>query len=164
MMEAAAAAQAGSVAGDRKHDPLMQRPFGLLSVGETFISKGRTITETDVVQFAALTGDWHPQHSDAVYGEQSIFGGRVAHGLLIVSYSIGLVPNEYVLALRRLKKVVFKRPVFFGDTIHVEAAITGLRPFSDEAGLVSGRWRVLNQRDELVCMLEIEALWRRDWL
>lgn len=163
-MEAAAAVPAQATQENRKDDALMQRPFDLLTVGETWISKGRTITETDVVNFAALTADWHPQHSDAVYGEQSIFGARVAHGLLIVSYSIGLVPNEYVLALRRLKKVVYKRPVFFGDTIHVEAKITGLRPFSDEAGLVSGRWRVLNQRDELVCMLEIEALWRRDWL
>jgi acyl dehydratase len=151
---------------DRGHrdDAQMQRPFDLLRVGETFLSKGRTITESDVVGFAALTGDWHPQHSDAVFGARSIFGARIAHGLLLLSYSIGLVPNEYVVALRRLKRVVFKRPVYFGDTIHVDAAITALHPFSEQAGLVSGRWKILNQRDELVCALEIEALWRRERL
>ncbi|HEX5146281.1 MAG TPA: MaoC/PaaZ C-terminal domain-containing protein [Conexibacter sp.] len=147
----------------RRNDALLLRPFGELRVGETFISKGRTITESDVVQFAALTGDWHPQHSDAVYGEQSIFGARVAHGLLLLSYSVGLVPNQYVVALRRLRRVVFKRPVYFGDTIHVEAEIKELRPFGEEAGLVSGFWRIFNQRGELVCSIEMEALWATQW-
>jgi 3-hydroxybutyryl-CoA dehydratase len=148
---------------DRRNETLMHRPFGDLVVGETFVSRGRTITESDVVGFAALTGDWHPQHSDAVFGEQSIFGARVAHGMLLLSYSIGLVPNEYIVALRRLRRVVFKRPVYFGDTIHVEAQITDLSPFSDDAGLVGGRWRIHNQRGELVCLLEMEALWRVEW-
>lgn len=164
MTQAATAAPARAPSRERRDDALMLRPFGELRVGETFVSRGRTITESDVVAFAALTGDWHPQHSDAVYGEQSIFGARVAHGLLLLSYSIGLVPNQYVVALRRLKRVVFKRPVYFGDTIHVEAEIKELRPFSEQAGLVSGFWRLLNQRAELVCVIEMEALWRLEWL
>jgi 3-hydroxybutyryl-CoA dehydratase len=163
MTQAAATVPTRTLGENRRDDALMQRPFGQLQIGETFISKGRTITESDVVAFAALTGDWHPQHSDAVFGEQSIFGARVAHGLLLLSYSIGLVPNEYVVALRRLKRVVFKRPVYFNDTIHVTAEITGLRPFSEEAGLVSGYWRIHNQRDEPVCLIEMEALWRTEW-
>jgi 3-hydroxybutyryl-CoA dehydratase len=163
MTQAATEGPARAPEQERRDDALMLRPFGLLRVGETFVSRGRTITESDVVAFAALTGDWHPQHSDAVYGEQSIFGARVAHGLLLLCYSIGLVPNEYVVALRRLKRVVFKRPVYFDDTIHVEAEIKELRPFSEEAGLVSGFWRILNQRGELVCVIEMEALWRVEW-
>jgi acyl dehydratase len=79
--------------------------------------------------------------------------------MLLLSYSIGLVPNEYVMALRRLNKVVFKRPVFFGDTIRVEGTVVNLRPLNEEAGLVTGRWRIVNQDDQTVFKLEIEAVW-----
>jgi acyl dehydratase len=137
----------------------MRVPFDKLEIGGRFVSRARTITETDVVNFAALTADWHPLHTNAVYAEQSMFGQRVAHGMLLLSYSIGLVPNEYVMALRRLNKVVFKRPVFFGDTIRVEGTVVNLRPLNEEAGLVTGRWRIVNQDDQTVFKLEIEAVW-----
>jgi acyl dehydratase len=138
----------------------MRRPFHQLEVGHRFISRARTITETDVVNFAALTADWHPLHTNAEHAKDSIFGQRVAHGMLLLSYSIGLVPNEYVVALRRLKNVTFKKPVFFGDTIRVEGTVVNLRPMpGDEVGMVTGRWRILNQDDQTVFKLEIEALW-----
>ena len=140
----------------------MLRPFHALEVGDRFISRARTITETDVVSFAALTADWNPLHTDASYAEQTPFGQRVAHGMLLLSYSIGLVPNERIVALRRLKNVVFKKPVFFGDTIRVIATIADLRPMGDEVGLVTGRWRILNQDEETVFKLEIEALWSNE--
>lgn len=138
----------------------MRVPFHKLEVGGRFVSRARTITETDVVNFAALTADWHPLHTNAVHAEASMFGQRVAHGMLLLSYSIGLVPNEYVVALRRLKNVTFKRPVFFGDTIRVEGTVVKLTPMpGDEVGMVTGRWRILNQHDQTVFKLEIEALW-----
>ncbi len=143
---------------------VLDRPFGEMVKGDRFTTRGRTITEADVVSFAALTGDWHPQHTDAVFSEASVFGARVAHGLLAVAYSIGLVPNHYVLALRRLKHVVFKNPVHFGDTIHVEGEVIDLRDVSDQAGLVTGRWRIANQKDQTVFRMDLEALWRRDRL
>jgi hypothetical protein len=76
---------------------------------ESFRSRGRTITEADVVAFSALTGDWHPQHSDAVWAAHSSFGERIAHGMLIVSFAVGLVAfdPEHVVALRRIRDVVF---------------------------------------------------------
>jgi acyl dehydratase len=137
----------------------MRRPFHELAIGNRFISRARTITETDVVNFAALTADWHPLHTNAEYAKDSMFGQRVAHGMLLLSYSIGLVPNEYVVALRRLSKVVFKKPVFFGDTIQVEGTVVNLRPLNDDAGLVTGRWRIFNQDRATVFKLEIEAVW-----
>ncbi|HEX8648061.1 MAG TPA: MaoC/PaaZ C-terminal domain-containing protein [Thermoleophilaceae bacterium] len=138
----------------------MRVPFHQLEVGGRFISRARTITETDVVNFAALTADWHPLHTNAEHAKESIFGQRVAHGMLLLSYSIGLVPNEYVVALRRLKNVTFKKPVFFGDTIRVEGTVVNLKPMpGDEVGMVTGRWRILNQHDQTVFKLEIEALW-----
>lgn len=137
------------------------RPFDQLRVGETFISRARTITETDVVRFAALTGDHHPSHTDAVWAEAEGLGGIEAHGLMSVCYSIGLVPNDYVMALRGVKDLSFERPVRPGDTIRVHGEIARLLPMTEEAGMVSGRWLVLNQRAETVATMDLEALWRR---
>ena len=55
-------------------------PFEELEAGQPFTTRGRTVTEADVVGFAALTGDWHPQHSDAQWAADSPFGERIAHG------------------------------------------------------------------------------------
>lgn len=95
--------------------------------------RGRTVTEADVAMFAGLTGDFHPQHTDAEWAASSPFGERIAHGLLVLSLAAGLVefdPDE-VIALRRVRDVVFKRPVKLGDTIRVSVemgspALTGI--------------------------------------
>lgn len=99
--------------------------------------RGRTVTEHDVAAFAGLTGDFHPQHVDAEWAAQSPFGERIAHGLLVLSLAAGMVDfdPEEVLALRRVRDVVFKRPVKLGDTIHVEVergevAPTGIAPIT----------------------------------
>jgi acyl dehydratase len=125
-------------------------------------SRGRTITEADVVAFSALTGDWHPQHSDAQWAADSAFGERIAHGMLIVSFAVGLVnfDPERVIALRRVRDVVFKRPVRLGDTIHVEGTEAERREVDDETALVTWNWRIVNQDDELVARVVIEALYR----
>jgi 3-hydroxybutyryl-CoA dehydratase len=127
-----------------------------------FTSRGRTVTEADVVAFSALTGDWHPQHSDAVWAAGSAFGERIAHGMLIVSFAIGLVDfdPERVIALRRIRDVVFKRPVRLGDTIHVEGDESERRDVGDGTALVTFNWRIVNQVDELVCRVTIEAFCR----
>ena len=87
-------------------------PFEELEAGQAFSTRGRTVTEADVVGFAALTGDWHPQHTDAEWAAGSRFGERIAHGLLVLSYAAGLVPldPERVVALRRVGDAVFKQP------------------------------------------------------
>jgi acyl dehydratase len=120
------------------------------------------VTEADVVAFSALTGDWHPQHSDATWAAESAFGERIAHGMLIVSFAVGLVAfdPEEVVALRRLREVVFKRPVRLGDTIHVEGTEAERREVGDDTALVTWNWRIVNQDGEMVCRLVIEALCR----
>ena len=127
-----------------------------------FTSRGRTVTEADVVAFSALTGDWHPQHSDAVWAAESAFGERIAHGMLVVSFAVGLVAfdPERVIALRRVRDVVFKRPVRLGDTIHVEGTEAERREVDDETALVTWNWRIVNQDGELACRVTIEALVR----
>jgi acyl dehydratase len=143
---------------------MLHHPFERLSEGDRFTSRGRTVTEGDVHAFAAQTGDLHPQHTDADWASRSPFGERIAHGMLVMSYAVGLVgfDPERVMALRRISDAVFKRPVKFGDSIHVEGSIAALNPISDEAGLVTITLRILNQHGQTVCRAKVEALWRRD--
>ncbi len=123
------------------------------------VSRGRTITEADIVAFSGLTGDHHPQHTDAVWAGEGPFGGIIAHGMLVLSYALGLVTldPERVVALRRFEDVVFKRPVRIGDTIRVEVKL--LRP-DEGRGLEAYEWRILNQDDELVIRAKVEAVVR----
>jgi 3-hydroxybutyryl-CoA dehydratase len=139
-------------------------PFEELEAGQAFTTRGRTVTEADVVGFAALTGDWHPQHSDAEWAAESPFGERIAHGLLVVSLAAGLVPfdPQRVMALRRVGDATFKRPVRLGDTLHVNGRVAELGPGGDEAGLVAFLWSIVNQDGRTVCRARVEVLWRRD--
>ena len=143
---------------------MLDQPFESLREGARFVSRGRTVTESDVHAFATQTGDMHPQHIDADWAGNSQFGERIAHGMLVLSYAVGLVgfEPERVLALRRVCDAVFKRPVRLGDTIHVEGTIDSLQPVGDEAGLVTLGFRILNQDGRVVCRARVEALWRRD--
>jgi 3-hydroxybutyryl-CoA dehydratase len=139
-------------------------PFEELATGQSFTTRGRTVTEADVVGFAALTGDWHPQHTDAVWAARSAFGERIAHGLFVISLAGGLVPfdPERVVALRRVADVVFKRPVRLGDTLRVQGRVAEVTEVSDEAGLVAFAWNVVNQDGRTVCRARVEVLWKRD--
>jgi 3-hydroxybutyryl-CoA dehydratase len=139
-------------------------PFELLSVGQRFESAGRTVRDTDVIVFSALTGDWHPQHCDPEWAARSPFGERIAHGMLVLSLAVGLVPldPERVLALRRVGDVVFKRPVRLNDVIAVAGEITALRPIDARSGLVEFGWRIRNQDGALVARAKVQVLWRTD--
>src|SRR5438094_31619 len=123
---------------------LFERDFDDLSPGQAFSTRGRTVTEADVVAFGTLTGDLHPQHVDAVWAAESPFGERIAHGMLVLSYAVGLVPldPERVVALRRVRDVVFKRPVAIGDTIHVEGQVESLTPLDAATERAAGQLEV----------------------
>lgn len=141
----------------------MNRDFDRLTPGEGFTSRGRTITEGDLVSFSSLTADWHPQHSDAVWAGGSPFGERIAHGMLLLSYAVGLAPIDpaRVVALRAIDKVVFKRPVKIGETIHLEGEIEETKALDDDVGLVTFRWKVVNQDGELAVRARVTVVWRR---
>ena len=95
--------------------------FEEMALGQALRTRGRTITEADVVAFAGLSGDFNPMHTDAVYASETEFGQRVAHGALCLSiatglsYQLGFIEGT-VLAFRSLSWK-FSRPVFIGDTI-----------------------------------------------
>lgn len=142
---------------------LFSAGFDDLEVGESFETYGRTITESDLTGFSGLTGDHHPLHTDAEWAARSRFGGRIAHGMLLLSYSVGLAPidPERVVALRGFDKVVFKRPVEIGDTIILDARVDSMKPLDEDSGLVKFLWKVKNQRGQLVLRANAEIVWRR---
>ena len=140
-----------------------EKDFDELEVGERFATRGRTIGESDITGFATLTGDTHPQHTDAEWAAGSRFGERIAHGLLVLSYAAGLMPfdPERVVALRRVGEAVFKQPVKIGDTIHVEGEVAAKTELDAGHGLVETRWKVVNQRDKLVLRTTVDLVWKR---
>jgi acyl dehydratase len=125
-------------------------------IGLTVTSPARTITETDIVSFAALTGDWNAIHTDAEYSAKQFFGQRVAHGLLVLSIASGLVirlgfMEETVLAFREMGDWKFSLPVFIGDTVRVRVTVTQTKPMRRlGGGLVRTKVEVLNQDDKVV--------------
>jgi 3-hydroxybutyryl-CoA dehydratase len=134
----------------------------MTEIGTQLMGRGRTISEADITSFAALTGDWHPQHADAEWAAESAFGERIAHGMLVLSYAFGLLPidPDRVVALRAVRNVVFKRPVTIGMTIRAEAEVAAIRPLDDDHALVELALRVRGDNGRLVVRGVIEVLWR----
>jgi 3-hydroxybutyryl-CoA dehydratase len=130
--------------------------FEEFEVGQSITSPGRTVTEADVVGFAALSGDWNSLHTDAEYAAQHPFGQRVAHGLLGLCIAEGLADRlgfveRTALAFREIGSWKFSRPILIGDTIRVEVTVAETRPVRRlGGGLVAFAVKILNQDDEVV--------------
>ncbi|WP_027363967.1 MaoC/PaaZ C-terminal domain-containing protein [Desulfotruncus alcoholivorax] len=102
-------------------------------VGDEYITPGRTITETDVVMFAALSGDYNELHTSKEYMKKSEFGERIVHGLLGLAISHGLLFRTGILegtgiAFLGIESWQFKAPIFFGDTVYVKVKVVEKRP------------------------------------
>jgi acyl dehydratase len=140
----------------------MEQVSGRPAEGDRLSGRSRTITESDLVGFGSLTGDLHPQHVDGRWSESSAFGSRVAHGMLVLSYSIGLIgfDPDRVVALRGLDSVRFKRPVRIGETISVEAVVREVVPLESPLSLVSFAWTVSTVESGAVVKARVQALWR----
>ncbi len=135
-------------------------------VGESAISPGRTVTEADIVMFAALSGDWSELHTNVEYMKNSSFGERIAHGLLTMSIAYGLAlrtrgtPSIDVLAFLGMDNVRFRFPVLIGDTIKVESEVIEARPSKSMpgAGILKFKNTVRNQKDEDVASWETTVM------
>ncbi len=131
------------------------RYFEEFEVGTRLITAARTITESDIVTFAGLTGDFNQIHTDAVFAAEGGFGQRVAHGLLVQSIATGLAVQSgfiegTVLAFRELS-AKFSLPVFIGDTIHVTLEMIKTKPLRRlGGGNITMKYNVLNQDDKVV--------------
>ena len=129
-------------------------------------TRGRTITEADIVTFAGLTGDFIELHTNEEFAKQTKFGRRVAHGALTFSMSIGLTTrmnllDDSVIAFAGVDKLRFVGPVFIGDTIHVTKRVVERLELGPLQGTVTFETKVLNQRDELVLVYRDKMLLRR---
>ena len=131
----------------------LRRYFDDIELGEECESPGRTVTESDIVIFAGLSGDYNVLHTDAEFMKQSIFGERIAHGLLGLAIQAGLLTRATqayaTLAFVGLRWK-FKGPIKIGDTIRLKAKVVGKKDVKPDRGLVTLQRTVLNQRDEVV--------------
>jgi len=128
--------------------------FDDLVVGDEWESPRRTVTETDVVLFAGLSGDFNPLHVDHSATEGNPFGRPVAHGLLGLAIASGLMsqaPRVDTLALLAILEWTFHRPILFGDTIHALSKVEELRPHATaRRGVVTWHRRIVNQNGHIV--------------
>src|SRR5205085_4745708 len=112
------------------------------TVGVEHVTRGRTITESDIMNFAGLSGDFIELHTNEQYARQSPFGRRIAHGMLTLSISTGLMVQmnlitDTVVAFYGIDKLRFVKPVFIGDTIHVRKCVIETISKGGEIGVVT---------------------------
>ena len=141
--------------------------FHQFEVGETSVTEGRTITEADVVNFAGVSGDFNHIHTDEERMKDSTFGGRIAHGMFVLSAATGLIwqhrskaVRDAVVAFYGLDDLRFRRPAYIGETIHVarEVVDTTPRPNGPGNGTVTYALEVPNQDDDVLISCEMTSL------
>ncbi len=127
--------------------------LGDFTEGQTFESPGRTITEADIVGFAAITGDWNPVHTNAEFARATPIGERIAHGPMAIGMMFGLLSrldlfDGSVLALKSIEWT-FDAPMRIGDTVRVIATVAAVTPHPStaERGRVTMDAQFLNQHD-----------------
>jgi 3-hydroxybutyryl-CoA dehydratase len=129
--------------------------FEEFSVGQKFVTEKRTITEDDIMTFAALTGDTNRIHTDPEFSKTTMFGRQVAHGLLGLSIASGLawqtgILDGTVMAFREVNEWKFIKPVFIGDTIYVTLEAKEVKALPRiGGGSVTIQLEVKNQNEEV---------------
>jgi len=113
-------------------------------------SRGRTVSEADIVNFAGLSGDFVELHMNEEYARRGPFGKRIAHGALIFSISTGLTvqmtpDHEAIIAFYGVDKLRFVAPVFIGDTVHVTKRVVDKQVKEGKRGVVTFETTVMNQ-------------------
>ena len=134
--------------------------FGDFEIGEKIITKGRTITEADIVFFSGFSGDWHQLHTNIEYASNGPFGERIAHGFLVLSAASGLMPLEdmAIIAFYGMDRVRFIKPTKIGETIHVEMEVVDKKDQNESGGVVSLNSTIRNQSEEDVAVLMMKLL------
>lgn len=138
--------------------------FEDIEIGTQWVSARRTVTEADIVAFAGVSGDFNPLHTDEVTAAASGYGGRIAHGALVLSIATGLRQQMGLFegthrGLLELRSWKFVAPVRAGDTIDTVSTVTELRPTSKgERGVVTQKVDVRNQDGDVVQAGELVTL------
>ena len=125
-------------------------------IGAEFVTSARTITETDIINFAGISGDYNPLHIDEEFCRNTQFGTRIAHGPLVYSIATGLIfqlhlYDDTLIAFLGFDSLKFTKPVKIGDTIHARVEVIEKRETSkSDRGIMKRLFQVLNQNNELV--------------
>lgn len=144
----------------------MGKYFEDFEVGEQSMTAGRTVTETDIVNFAGITGDWNEIHTNRELAERGPFKQRIAHGALIFSIATGLSVRmgqtaDTVIAFYGLDRLRFVKPTLIGDTIRVRQKVQEKSERDDKSGIITMLNEVINQRDEVVVSYTAKVLLKR---
>jgi acyl dehydratase len=129
-------------------------------IGDEYVSQARTITEADVATFAGLSGDFNPLHTDATFAKTTMFGERIAHGMLTVAMSTGMSNWSGLFAGTTIalveQNIKYKGAVKFGETIHLKMTVTEKSETSKpDRGIVKVAAQVFDQDDRLV----VDMIW-----
>src|ERR1700693_4370352 len=144
----------------------MGKYFEDFLVGEESTTAGRTVTETDIVSFAGITGDWNEKHTNKELAEHDPSKQRIAHGALVFSIGTGLSVRmgqtaDTVIAFYGLDRLRFVKPTFIGDTIRVRQKVEEKSERDAKSGIVTMLNEVINQRDEVVVSYTAKVLLKR---
>lgn len=144
---------------------MSEQKFGEdFKVGDRYRTHGITVTETHVVGWAGLTGDFYPLHMDREYAARTQFGERLAHGPMIFALAVGLVAQagfagEAAIAWLGVDGMRMLAPVKIGDTVRVEVLVKDTRVTRDpRKGVQVWEYSVLNQRDERVLVFDYQLM------
>lgn len=134
--------------------------FDQFEIGAKYSSQGRTIAESDVNTFAGLSGDFNPLHTDAEFAQTTVFGERIAHGMLTVAISTGMSNWTGIFAGTTIalleQNIKYTGAVKFGDTVHLEMEVTEKKETSKpDRGIVKFAAKMLNQKGDVV----VDMLW-----
>ncbi|MDF3307403.1 MaoC/PaaZ C-terminal domain-containing protein [Rhodococcus sp. T2V] len=125
-------------------------PLDEIEVGTVFRSGGRTITETDVVNYCALTGNWIEIHSNVHYAAQTRFGERLVQGSLTYSIMTGLITfGPPIQANYGINNLRYLTPVHINDTIYVTAEVLAKKDKDDKYGVITLLMKALNQNGDV---------------
>ncbi|NLY78518.1 MAG: dehydratase [Lysinibacillus sp.] len=139
---------------------MLGKTFDQYEIGEKWKSRGRTITESDIVNFAVVSGDYFPLHKDAEYAKNTRFKQRIAHGMLVLSVGTGLLEmgTDEIIAFYGIDNLRFVNPTFIGDTIHLELEVTDLQDKGNGTGVVTVGQRIQKQTGETVVSCQLKFL------
>lgn len=135
-----------------------------LNVEDTFKTAGRTIDQGDISAFAGLSGDYHPLHTNEEFAKGAIFGKRVAHGILTLAITSGLIFRSGIFEETGLGNLgsteKYLKPVFAGDTIHAEMTVVKKKRMDENRGIVTMRIDTINQDKIVVLTQEMNIMLR----
>jgi acyl dehydratase len=128
--------------------------FDDVEIGQEWDSPGRTVTQSDIVNFAGLSGDFNPIHMDHEFAKKTAFHKPIAHGLLTFAMASGLglhSPPMRTLAFLSIREWQFLGPIFIGDTIRVRTKVLEKAARArGRRGVITWQRQIMNQASKVV--------------